>query len=243
MINPGCVVIAGAGAGDSELLTLKALKAIQAADCIVYDRLVNPDILKHATPECELIYGGKTSCGCSNLQDSINKILLQKAKARKKVLRLKGGDPLVFGRGYEEALYLEQHGIAHQFIPGISSLLAVPMAAGIPLTHRHIASSFHTFTGHGADSNLDYATIAKLQGTLVFFMAVGTLDEICNQLIDNGKGANTPTALIENGTLSNQRVIQGNLATIAKLGKENHVKAPALLIIGQVCALPPAKIS
>lgn len=236
MITIGKVIIAGAGAGEVDLLTVKALKAIQTADCILYDRLVNEDMLKFAKPDAELLYMGKKSCGCSDLQATINQTMVDKAQDGKSVLRLKGGDPFVFGRGYEEVEFLIAHNISYELIPGVSSLLAVPMAAGIPLTHRERASSFHTFTGHGAHSELDYATIAKLEGTLVFFMSIGNLDTICTNLVAAGKSSNTPVAIIENGTLLNQRVIGGTLENIVRLRDGAQIKPPALLIIGDVAS-------
>lgn len=235
-MTTGTVVIAGASSGEVDLLTVKALKTIQTADCILYDRLVNEDMLKFAKPDAELLYMGKKSCGCSDLQATINQTMVDKAKEGKSVLRLKGGDPFVFGRGYEEVEFLLANNIGYELIPGVSSLLAVPMAAGIPLTHRERASSFHTFTGHGAQSELDYATIAKLDGTLVFFMSIGNLEIICSNLIANGKDKTTPVAIIENGTLPNQRVICGSLDTIVARKNEAQIKPPALLVIGDVAA-------
>lgn len=234
MTTSGTVIIAGAGSGEIDLLTIKTLNAIKTADCILYDRLVNEDMLKFAKPTAELVYMGKKSSGCSDLQATINQTMVDKAQEGKSVLRLKGGDPFVFGRGYEEVEFLQAHNISYELIPGVSSLLAVPMAAGIPLTHRDWASSFHTFTGHGAQSELDYAIIAKLAGTLVFFMSIGNLEIICANLIANGKNSTTPVAIIENGTLPNQRVVCGTLETIVKLKDEANIQPPALLVIGDV---------
>lgn len=235
----GKVYILGAGPGDAELLTLKGKRVIEEADVLVYDRLINPRILKFAKKDAELIYLGKGNTEGGVIQDEINKTLVQKALEGKVVTRVKGGDPFVFGRGGEEILDLVKAGIKFEEIPGITSSISVPAYAGIPVTHRGIARSFHVFTGHtmkdGKWHNFD--AIAKLEGTLVFLMGIKNLEKITTDLINNGKNPETPIAIIEKGATASQRVTTGKLNTIVEIAKERKIVPPAIIIIGDVVNL------
>ena len=189
MNKKGKVYIMGAGPGDAELLTLKGKRAIEEADCIVYDRLINPRILNYAKKNAEMIYLGKGNTEGGVIQDEINRTLVEKALEGKIVARVKGGDPFVFGRGGEEIQALYENGISFEEIPGITSSISVPAYAGIPVTHRGVAKSFHVFTGHTmADGSWhNFEAIAKLEGTLVFLMGIKNLPIIVEDLITNGK--------------------------------------------------------
>ncbi len=219
-----------------ELLTLKAKRCVEEADVIVYDRLVNSRILSLAKDDCELIYLGKGNTEGGVIQDEINKTLVEKALEGKVVTRLKGGDPFVFGRGGEEILELVKNNIKFEEVPGITSSISVPAYAGIPVTHRGVSKSFHVFTGYteknGKWHNFD--AIAKLEGTLIFLMGVKNLERIAGDLLENGKRANTPVALIEKGSTSKQRIVTGTLENICEVAAENKVVPPAIIIIGDV---------
>ena len=238
-MKKGKAYIIGAGPGDFELLTLKAKRIIENADCIVYDRLISENILKLAKKDAELIYLGKGNTEGGLIQDEINQTLTNKCLEGKNVARVKGGDPFVFGRGGEEIEALFKNEIEFEVIPGISSAIAVPAYAGIPVTHRGINTSFHVFTGHTKkDGNEhDYPTIAKLEGTLVFLMGLGNLEKITENLIKYGKMPETPVAVIKNGTTAKQETYTGTLGTIAGIVRENNVKAPVIIIIGEVVNL------
>ncbi len=235
----GKVYIVGAGPGDLELLTLKGKRCVEEADCIVYDRLVNPQILSLAQSECELIYLGKGNTEGGVIQDEINRTIVEKAKEGKIVTRLKGGDPFVFGRGGEEILALNEACIEFEVVPGITSSISVPSYSGIPVTHRNVARSFHVFTGHTSKEGTwhNFDAIAKLEGTLVFLMGIKNLGLITSDLIKYGKSATTPVAIIEKGSTSKQRVVEGTLETITKKAKEQKVVPPAIIIIGEVVNL------
>lgn len=239
MANKGKVYIMGAGPGDLELLTLKGKRAIEEADCIVYDRLINPRILNFAKKDAEIIYLGKGNTEGGIIQDEINKTIVEKALAGKIVARVKGGDPFVFGRGGEEIQSLYDNNIEFEIIPGITSSISVPAYAGIPVTHRKIARSFHVFTGHTMEDGSwhNFEAIAKLEGTLVFLMGIKTLPRIVGDLIANGKNPKTPVAIIEKGATSDQRVTIGTLETIVETAKEKKVVPPAITIIGDVVNL------
>ncbi len=230
------VYIVGAGPGDMELLTLKAKRCVEEADVIVYDRLVNSRILSLAKDDCELIYLGKGNTEGGVIQDEINRTLVEKALEGKVVTRLKGGDPFVFGRGGEEILELVKNNIKFEEVPGITSSISVPAYAGIPVTHRGVSKSFHVFTGHteknGKWHNFD--AIAKLEGTLIFLMGVKNLGRIAGDLLENGKRAETPVALIEKGSTSKQRIVTGTLENICEVAAQNKVVPPAIIIIGDV---------
>ena len=234
-MDRGKIYFVGAGAGDFELLTLKGKKYIENADCIIYDRLINDKILSFAKPSAELIYLGKENTEGGLLQERINQTLVEKAISGKykNIVRLKGGDSFVFGRGGEEIEAILPHNIPFEMVPGISSSIAVPEYAGIPVTHRKIARSFHVFTGMTADDDtLDFETIAKLQGTLVFLMGVKNLETITKSLIKYGKNPETPIGIIERGCEARQNTTIGTLENI--IDKAQGIKPPAIIIIGKV---------
>ncbi len=230
--------IVGAGPGDPGLLTIKGKNVLQKADVVIYDRLVNKEMLAHAPDRAELIYAGKESGKNAFSQDRINELIVQKASEGRAVVRLKGGDPFVFGRGGEEALHLVEQGYGFEVVPGVTSASAVPAYAGIPLTHRGISSSFAVITGHGKKGTpICQEEISKGIDTLVFLMGMENLASIVEQLIANGKTAETPAALIQNGTLPEQKVLAGTLGQIARCAEETGFGPPALFIVGDVVEL------
>ena len=234
----GKVYLTGAGPGDIELLTLKALKVIKKADVIVYDRLANPDILKEAKDGCKFVYVGKADSNHTLPQDEINKLLVKLAKENEIVVRLKGGDPLVFGRGGEEALHLKKHGIKFEFIPGITSAIAVPEYAGIPVTHRGITVSFRVVTGHEAPykerSQIPWENF-KTDDTIIFLMGLHNLDKIVKKLIEIGKPKDFPIAVISKGTTKDEKTVIGTLEDIYQKAKD--LPTPALIVVGEVVKL------
>lgn len=235
------VYLAGAGPGDPSLITLRALELIKSADCIIYDYLVNPVLLKFASTGAELIYVGKSAGTHTLPQERINQLLVKKAKARMTVLRLKGGDPFIFGRGAEEASYLKKKKINFEIVPGISSAIAVPAYAGIPLTERSRTSTVGIITGHEdptkMDSGIDWQGLADSLGTMVFLMCVGNLSSIVEKLLACGKPKNTPIAIIRQGTMPEQRVVTGQLGNIAGLAEKSKIAPPAIIVVGEVVKL------
>ncbi|MCM1115770.1 MAG: uroporphyrinogen-III C-methyltransferase [Clostridium sp.] len=228
----GSVTLVGAGCG-KDLITVKGLKAIQSADVIVYDDLIDNDLLSFTKPDAEIIYVGKRCNKHSEKQENINNILVKKAKEDKKVIRLKGGDSFVFGRGGEEILALQRENIPYEVIPGISSSIAVPENCGIPVTHRGASQSFTVVTGHTAtQTDENYQALAKLNGTLVFLMGLHNIDNICKRLIENGKDKNTPASILSKGFDKNQKRIDGTLETIAD--KAKSAQTPAIFVVGKV---------
>ena len=238
-MKKGKAYIIGAGPGDFELLTIKAKRIIENADCIIYDRLISEDILRLPKKDAELIYLGKGNTEGGLIQDEINQTLVKKCLEGKSVARVKGGDPFVFGRGGEEIEALFKNEIEFEVIPGITSSISVPAYAGIPVTHRGLARSFHIFTGHTMENGKwhNFENIAKLEGTLVFLMGVKNLDLIVSDLIKYGKDSKTPVAIIEKGATKNQRVTVGNLENILELVEKNKILPPAITIIGEVVNL------
>ena len=236
MDKNGKVYIVGAGCGDFELLTLKGKRCIEEADCIIYDRLVNRRILNFAKKGTELIYLGKENTEGGLIQSEINEKIVEKALEGKTVVRLKGGDPFVFGRGGEEVEKIVENNIPFEIVPGITSAIAVPEYAGIPITHRGMSKSFHVFTGMTAKDNKfhNFEPIAKLDGTLVFLMGIKNLELITKELIKFGKNSKTPVAIIEKGTTGKQRIIEGILENIFEISKKEKVEAPAIIVIGDV---------
>ncbi|WCK56480.1 uroporphyrinogen-III C-methyltransferase [Aneurinibacillus sp. Ricciae_BoGa-3] len=237
-MNKGMVYLVGAGPGDPRLITLYGLECIQKADVIAYDRLVNEDLLKHAKEGAELVYCGKLPGKHALIQEQINQLLIEKAQEGKIVTRLKGGDPFVFGRGAEEAEQLAQRGIPYEVIPGITSGIAAPAYAGIPVTHRDHASSFAIVTGHGrADKGQDtinWDALAKGIDTIAFYMGIGNLPYICKSLLEHGKDPQTPVALIQWGTTERQKTVTGNLLTIESIAEREHITHPAIVLVGEV---------
>ncbi|MFN8006238.1 MAG: uroporphyrinogen-III C-methyltransferase [Terriglobia bacterium] len=235
------VYLIGAGPGDPELLTLRGLRCLQAATCVVYDALVNSDLLQHAAPQTELICVGKRKGQQPYSQEAINQLLIQKAKEGKVVARLKGGDPFVFGRGGEEAEALSKAGIAFEIIPGVSSGIAVPAYAGIPVTHREYSSSVTFLTGHEdsdkEQTRIPWEQLGPAHGTLVFFMGAARLPEIVEQLTRSGRALNTPIAVIQWGTFSRQVVVSGTLDSILQQIQATPIESPAITIVGDVVRL------
>jgi uroporphyrin-III C-methyltransferase len=239
--NYGKVYLVGSGPGDPELLTLKARRLIDAAEVIVYDQLPGKTILDSMPVNPEKIDVGKYAGNHTMSQAEINEVLVKKAKEGKMVVRLKGGDPYVFGRGGEEAEALVAEGIEFEVVPGITSAIAVPAYAGIPVTHRESTSMVTFITGHEdptkSESGLDWETLARFEGTIVILMGVKMLGRNAEELIKHGKDPRTPVAVIEKGTRPDQRVTVGNLANIAELAEKNKIKAPAITVIGDVVNL------
>jgi uroporphyrin-III C-methyltransferase len=230
------VYLVGAGPGDPGLLTLRAAKLLASADTVVHDRLVHPGVLEHARPHARILYVGKEGGGESVRQEDIHTLLITQARLGRTVVRLKGGDPFVFGRGGEEALALEAAGIAYEVVPGVSSVAAVPAAAGIPITHRGLAGSVTFATGHRAEGGPNWAHLAGAE-TLVLFMAGGRLEEATRALLSEGRAPTTPAAVVEAGTWEHQRVVVATLADIATRAREAQVGSPALLVVGEVVSL------
>ena len=235
----GEVTLVGAGPGDPELLTLKALRALQDADVILHDRLVPPGVLEYARRDAARICVGKSAGGAGVTQESINDSLIEHARHGRRVVRLKGGDPFIFGRGGEELEALVQAGIAFSVIPGISAANGCAAYAGIPLTHRDHAHSVTFVTGHGdtAGGEPDWRSLALPRATAVFYMGLARLDRIVERLLEHGAPASRPAALIAQGTTSHQQVIAGTLADIQSLAGGCALRSPALLVVGEVAAL------
>jgi uroporphyrin-III C-methyltransferase/precorrin-2 dehydrogenase/sirohydrochlorin ferrochelatase len=238
----GGVAIVGAGPGDPDLLTLRALRLLQRADVVVHDKLVGPGVLDLVRRDAERIYVGKSKGDHSKSQDEINALLAEQASAGRRVVRLKGGDPFIFGRGGEEVEYLRQRGIAVELVPGITAALGCAAAVGIPLTHRDHAQAVTLATGQGKDGEpeLDWATLAQLNQTLVIYMGVGAAGRIAARLIEHGLEPATPVAVIENGTLPNQKAVYGRLSGLGWLVRQSGIASPALIVIGRVAALADA---
>jgi uroporphyrin-III C-methyltransferase len=236
--SSGKVYLVGSGPGDPELLTLKARRLIDSAEIVIYDQLPGKAILDSMPANAEKIDVGKYAGNHTMTQAEINELLVRKAKEGKTIVRLKGGDPYVFGRGGEEAEVLVAEGIEFEVVPGITSAIAVPAYAGIPVTHRENTSMVTFITGHEdptkTESGLNWETLAKFEGTIVILMGVKMLGRNAEELIKHGKDPNTPVAVIEKGTRPDQRVTIGTLANIADLAKENKIKAPAITVIGDV---------
>lgn len=232
------VYLTGAGPGDIELLTLKALRVIQKADVIIYDKLVNCEILKMVKNECQFIFVGKESGNHTLPQEEINETIYQCALKYENVVRLKGGDPFVFGRGGEEAIYLHQRNISFEIIPGISSSIAVAAYGGIPVTHRGITTSFRVVTGHETPnkkiSQMQWESFLNDE-TIIFLMGLHNIQLISSKLISLGKRKDYPCAVISNGTTPQQKVVVGTLEDITQ--KAKNLSTPAVIIIGEVVKL------
>jgi len=241
----GIVYLVGAGPGDPELITVRGLRCLRQADVVVYDRLVDARLLAEAPPAARRVYAGKSPGRQALRQQEIDALLVRQARAGRVVVRLKGGDPFVFGRGGEEALACAAAGVAWEAVPGVTSAVAVPGLAGIPLTHRGVAASFAVVTGHCAgDDRRDWAALARVE-TLVVLMGAARLDEIAILLAGHGKPSDTPVAIVENGTREDERVLTGTLGDIAEIAAAAGLASPATLVIGEVVRLrqvlaPPA---
>ena len=234
----GKVYLTGAGPGDIELLTMKAYRSVQIADVIIYDRLVNKEILDLAKPNCEFIYVGKKDKKHTLPQDEINELIYQSALKYENVVRLKGGDPFVFGRGAEEALYLYDRNIKFEVIPGITSAVSVPAYAGIPVTHRGITTSFRVVTGHETPtkkiSQIEWKSFLNDE-TIVFLMGLHNIKLITSKLIELGKDKDYPCAVISKGTTKDQKTVVGTLQNIVEKSKD--LESPAIIIVGHVVSL------
>lgn len=235
----GKVYLVGAGPGPVDLLTLRAAALLGQADVVVYDRLIQARVLELANPAAEIIYMGKP-VGCHrSRQQEINQLLVEKARAGKMVVRLKGGDPYLLGRGGEEAEYLAEHGVPFEAVPGVSSALAAPLCAGIPVTHRDIASSVAIATGHEAReeaSRLDWAALSRMD-TVVFLMCVHNAERIASRLIEHGRDPRTPAAMVQMAYWPEQRVITAPLEQIAEKARQAGIQPPATLVVGEVVRL------
>lgn len=238
-LRPGSVTLVGAGPGDPGLLTGNALHALRQADVVLHDRLVSAAILQLVPAGTERIAVGKSADGHSVAQEQIHALLLEHARRGRRVVRLKGGDPFVFGRGGEELEYLRAHGVAYAVVPGITAALACAAYAGIPLTHRDHAQSLRLVTAHCKASldTLDWTALAQERQTLAVYMGVAGLDTVRTRLLAAGRAAGTPFALVENGSRAEQRVVRGTLADLPDTARAHAVRAPALLILGEVAAL------
>ena len=241
MSERGIVHLVGAGPGDPGLATARAIELIERADAIVHDRLVPPELLRRARPEAELVDVGKRPGDPGVGQEGINELLVELAGRGLRVVRLKGGDPFVFGRGGEEAEALEQAGIPFEVVPGVTAGVAAPAYAGIPVTHRDRASAVAFVTAHEdpskPDSLLDWRALAAFPGTLVFYMGVRRLEDVAAGLIEHGRPADEPAAVIERGTLPGQRAVTGPLEEIAQRAAEQEIRPPALTVVGPVAAM------
>lgn len=238
----GKVYLVGAGPGDYKLMTLKGLECIKKADVIIYDFLVNTNYLKSAKKDCELIYAGKCANQHTLTQREINKLIVEKAQEQKVVVRLKGGDPYVYGRGGEEGELLYSLNIPFEVVPGVTSAIGGLCYAGIPITHRDYASSFHVITGHTREDgntteNINWQALAQLEGTLVFLMGIKNLQQITDNLIKEGKSKDTPVAIIRWATRPNQQVFTTTLSDAYGMAKSQNIQSPALVVVGSVVNL------
>lgn len=237
----GTVTLVGAGCGAYDLITLKGLNAVRSAQVLVYDDLLDPRLLEHASESCERLYVGKRTGRHSMPQEEINALLIEKARQGKNVVRLKGGDPFVFGRGGEEMMALQEAGIAVKAVPGITSSIALPAAAGIPVTHRGISRSFHVITGHTADGGKDLHSeleaIAGQEGTCIFLMGFTHLREIAEGLMLHGKSGDTPVAVVHGEFDGTVQAVRGTLADIDRKVKQSDIRMPAVIVVGAVAGM------
>lgn len=237
----GKVYLVGSGPGDPELITVKAQRLLREADVLLYDRLVTPEILENVPDSCEKVYVGKHPGEAGATQERIHELMIKYAKKGGTIVRLKGGDPFLFGRGGEEALLLKEAGIEYEIVPGITSAIAVPAYAGIPVTQRHVASSVAFITGHEASTKrvgtVDWEGLANSVDTIVVLMGIRNMAAIMERLVKGGRDPDTPVAVIEKGTTKDQRTIQGTIKNIHEKTVEAGIKPPAITIIGNVVNL------
>ncbi len=240
MTQSAIVYLVGTGPGDPELITVKALRLIRCADVVIYDRLVSDEILEFIPPDASRIYVGKKSGEHTLSQDEINQLLIKLANRKRTIVRLKGGDPFIFGRGSEEAQILAQHGIAFEVIPGITAASACASYAGIPLTHRGLAQGVQIVTGHsqaGTPLELDWQGLADDNKTIVIYMGLANINLICRKLIEAGLDENTPAAIIQNGTTPRQKCILTTLLQLTSVARFTIKQPPVIFIIGKVVSL------
>ena len=240
-MKSGKVFICGAGPGDPKLITLRAIELVKTSDVVLYDRLVSKEIIAQIPSSVEKVYVGRTVGDPTTHQDMTNELMIKYAKNGKRVLRLKGGDPFIFGRGAEEAEHLIKHGIKYEIIPGISSAIASPAYAGIPLTHRKFSSSVAIVTGHEGTQKdepvVQWDRLAGAVDTIVVLMGIGQLEQISGDLLKAGMKPDTSVAIVENGTTEKQRIIRGTLGTISSIATKAEVRPPAVIVIGKVAGL------
>jgi uroporphyrin-III C-methyltransferase len=239
--QPGTIYFVGAGPGDPKLITVRGLELLQSADVVIYDRLVSPELLKSTRRDAELIYAGKSPLGTVMNQDEINSTLVEKAYEVRSVVRLKGGDPCIFGRVGEEAAYCHRYHVPFEMVPGITSGIAAPLYAGIPLTHRDHSSSVAFVTGHkrkdGHKDDIQWERLATGVDTLVVYMGINNLPHIRSELLQHGRPADTPVALVRWGTTAEQQTLVGTLGDIADCAKKAGFESPAIIVIGEVVRL------
>ena len=239
--RPGKVYIVGAGPGDPELITVKGLRLVREADVIFYDRLIPQEVLCEAKPGAKLVFVGKAPGKHAYSQDEINKMLVEEACKGKTVVRLKGGDPYVFGRGEEECMYVLERGVPCEVVPGVTSAIAGLAYAGIPVTNRGLSSSFAVVTGREAPEKgrrmVYYGAIAKAVDTLVIVMGISNLENIVREILEAGVDPDTPVAIVEKATMPEQRVVTGKLADIVEKARKAGVKPPAVIVVGKVVRL------
>lgn len=241
-IQQGKVYLVGAGPGDPDLLTLRAVRLLEKADVVVYDNLVSEEVLAFAPADAERIYAGKRRNEHTMRQEQINSVLVRLAREGKQVVRLKGGDPFIFGRGGEEMIELASRGIAFEVVPGITAASGVASYAGIPLTHRDHAQTCLFVTGHlkNGSADLDWTTLARPHQTIVIYMGLNALPDICKQLMAHGAPTSRPIALVQNGTLGSQKILTGTLADLPARAAESGFVSPSLIIVGDVVRLQPS---
>ncbi|WP_296653794.1 uroporphyrinogen-III C-methyltransferase [Rhodoferax sp.] len=238
-LTSGCVYLIGAGPGDAELLTLRAVRLLQRADVVVYDNLVSAEVLDFLPPGAERIYAGKRRNEHTMRQEQINALLVKLAREGKRVVRLKGGDPFIFGRGGEELQTLAAHGVAFEVIPGVTAASGVSSYAGIPLTHRDYAQTCLFVTGHLKDgtADLDWPSLVRPKQTVVIYMGLSGLPDICQRMVLHGAPSDLPVAVVQDGSSPTQKVVTGTLSTIAERVTTQKLKSPSLTIIGNVVKL------
>lgn len=239
--KPGTVYLVGAGCGEADLITVRGLRLLEICDVVVYDDLIAPDLPDAAPAGAERVYMGKREGRHSASQKEICALLIDRARSGKAVVRLKGGDPFVFGRGGEEALALQAAGVPFEVVPGVTSAIAIPALAGIPVTHRGLSRSVHIVTARTADTTdglpPDFEGLARLDGTLVFLMCLSRLERIIQRLLAAGKSPDTPAAVLSGGNAPNPAAVRGTLADIIEKTRAANVQPPAVIVVGDVAAL------
>lgn len=238
---PGTVYLVGAGCGEADLITVRGLRLLERCDVVVYDDLIAPDLPDAAPTGAERVYMGKRKGRHSASQEDICALLIQRARSDKAVVRLKGGDPFVFGRGGEEALALQAAGVPFEVVPGVTSAIAIPALAGVPVTHRGLSRSVHIVTAHTADAPdglpPDLDRLAQLSGTLVFLMGLSRLEDIAARLLSAGKQVDTPAAVLSGGNAPHPATVRGTLGDIAEKTRAANIRSPAVIVVGDVAAL------